>query len=302
MRASPSAIIKGMGMLQKITRVPNHSQLFWPVVEAFRELGGSADKEQLLDKIADIMGLSDDVLAVPHKDGPTTELGYRVGWVQSWLKAGGMMDNPSRGVWVLNSAGRAATREQIERVLNDRRYINSAKAKASKREIGEVEVEVLQENEGETSWQTDLLNTLKAMPADAFERLTRLLLLQLGFSHVEVVGRSGDGGIDCIGLVKVNSVLSFKVLVQCKRYKATVGPGDIRDFRGAMQGRTDKALFVTTGRFTGEAKKESSRDGVPAIDLIDGEAFATLLKDIQLGVKTEMVEKVSVVKEFFADI
>lgn len=294
-------------MLRKITKVPNHSQLFWPVVQAFKELGGSADKEQLLEKVAELMGLPDEVTSALHKDGPGTELAYRVGWVQSWLKAGGMMDNPKRGVWVLNMLGRAATREEVEQVLVDRRYINSAKAKASRGAADEAHIEaeandLVEELEEETTWQTDLINTLKAMPADAFERLTRLLLLQLGFSHVEVVGRSGDGGIDVIGQVKVNSVLSFKVLVQCKRYKLTVGPSDVRDFRGAMSGRTDKALFVTTGRFTGEAKKEATRDGVPAIDLIDGEAFAALLKDIGLGVKTEMVEKVSVVKEFFADI
>lgn len=294
-------------MLQKITKVPNHAQLFWPVVMAFRELGGSADKEQLLEKVAELMGLSDDVVAVLHKDGPGTELGYRVGWVQSWLKAGGMMDNPKRGVWVLNSLGRAATREEVEQVLVDRRTANSAKSRARPESLErppavKVDREIQDELEEENTWQNELLNTLKVMPADAFERLTRLLLLQLGFSHVEVVGRSGDGGIDCIGLVKVNSVLSFKVLVQCKRFKGTVSSPDLRNFRGAMQGRTDKALFVTTGRFTGDAKKEASRDGVPAIDLIDGEGLAGLLKEMNMGVETKMVEKVSVIKEFFADI
>lgn len=229
-----------------------------------------------------------------HGSGPQSEVAYRVAWIQTWLKHANMLENPKRGVWLLTPLGRDASQEEVESI-NGKKHV-PAKPQEDQENI---EYIVLEEEE---TWQTELINTLKAMPADAFERLTRLLLLQLGFSHVEVVGRSGDGGIDCIGLVKVNSVLSFKVLVQCKRFKGTVSSPDVRDFRGAMQGRTDKALFVTTGRFTGDTKKEASRDGVPAIDLIDGEALAVLLKDIQLGVKTEMVEKVSVVKEFFADI
>jgi restriction system protein len=117
-----------------------------------------------------------------------------------------------------------------------------------------------------------------------------------------VVGRSGDGGIDLIGIVKVNNVLSFKVLVQCKRYKETVGPGDIRNFRGAMQGRTDKGMFITSGRFTSEARKESSRDGVPEIDLVDGESLTLLLKNLKMGVETELVEQVTVQSNFFTRI
>lgn len=100
----------------------------------------------------------------------------------------------------------------------------------------------------------------------------------------------------------VNSVLTFKVVVQCKRYRDTVGANDLRNFRGAMQGRTDKALFITTGTFTRGALEEATRDGVPEIDLINGEDLTAILKELKLGIKTEMVERVSVVKEFFAEI
>ncbi len=281
-------------MLQVKKKIPDYSDFIWPVVSAYRSLGGSADKEQMLERVAEIMSLSDEVMSEAHGKGPKTEVGYRVAWIHTWLKHAEMIENPKRGVWALTPLGRSASQEEIENIKGKRKVGSPKTAHVEPMDEAELEAE-----EG---WQSELINTLKAIPADAFERLTRLLLLQLGFSHVEVVGRSGDGGIDVIGQVKVNSVLSFKVLVQCKRYKLTVGASDVRDFRGAMSGRTDKALFVTTGRFTSEAKKEATRDGVPAIDLIDGEAFAALLKDIGLGVKTEMVAKVSVVKEFFADI
>lgn len=90
------------------------------------------------------------------------------------------------------------------------------------------------------------------------------------------------------------NLVSFRVLFQCKRYDGSVGANIIRDFRGAMQGRADRGLIITTGTFTQSAQAEATRDGAPLIDLIDGEALCDLLKDNKLGVKIEMVEAVSV--------
>jgi restriction system protein len=133
---------------------------------------------------------------------------------------------------------------------------------------------------------------------DAFERLAQRLLREAGFLKVAVTGRSGDGGIDGIGVLRVN-LLSFQVLFQCKRYQGSVGAGAIRDFRGAMVGRSDKGLMITTGTFTPDAKREATRDGAPAIDLIDGDQLCDLLKQLKLGVTTEMVEKMTVELSWF---
>src|SRR5205807_2837236 len=100
-----------------------------------------------------------------------------------------------------------------------------------------------------THWKDDLLALLRALSPDAFERLAQRVLREAGFLKVEVKGRSGDGGIDGIGVLRVN-LLSFQVLFQCKRYQGSVGAGAIRDFRGAMIGRSDKGLVLTTGAFT----------------------------------------------------
>ncbi len=76
----------------------------------------------------------------------------------------------------------------------------------------------------------------------------------------------------------------------------------IRDFRGAMMGRADKGLVITTAAFTADARREATRDGAPAIDLVDGEALCGLLKDLKLGVKIKLVEDVEVEPEFFSRI
>jgi restriction system protein len=289
--------------------LPKHDELFLPVVRALRDLGGSADNDQLVEKVTEILHISEELSVLPHKEGPTTEIGYRIAWVKSWLKWAAIVDNPQRGVWVLTERGRNAPEAEISDVPNRRRASVARTSKKGNRHLtplgqeldvvaGAAEIEELADDQ----WQRALIDVVKAMEASAFERLARLLLLRLGFSHVEVAGRSGDGGIDLIGTVRINNVLSFRVLAQCKRYKETVGPGDIRNFRGAMQGRTDKGIFITSGRFTREARNEASRDGVPAIDLIDGESLAKLLKDLNMGVEVRMVERIVVTPDFFKSI
>ncbi len=69
-----------------------------------------------------------------------------------------------------------------------------------------------------------------------------------------------------------------------------------------MVGRADKGLFITTGNFTRDAKREAVRDGAPAIDLIDGTDLCHLLKNLKLGVRTETVERVEVAPEFFSGL
>ena len=144
-----------------------------------------------------------------------------------------------------------------------------------------------------------LLAHLMSMQPDAFERLSSRLLREAGVDNVTVTGKSGDGGIDGRGVLRVGLV-SFPVFFQSKRYQGSVGSSVVRDFRGAMAGRGDKGFLITTGTFTPEAKKEANRDGVPPVDLIDGDRLCDLLKDYELGVRT--VKVVTVDAAFFADM
>ena len=141
------------------------------------------------------------------------------------------------------------------------------------------------------------------MRPDAFERLARRLLREADFDSVKVTGQSGDGGIDGLGVYRLG-LISFPVFFQCKRYRGSVSAGAVRDFRGAMAGRGDKGLLITTGTFTADAKKEATRDGAPPIDLIDGDRLCELLKRYDLGVQTttRTVEDVTIDGAFFEEI
>lgn len=282
------------------TDVPTFDIFMNPVIQALKSLGGSGTIEEIDNKVAEIVGLSDEQLEVPHKPekgGGQSEVEYRLAWTRTYLKKYGLLENSSRGVWALTPSGR-----QIERVDPKvvRRFVQEQdrQARAAPAE------DELQETEAELSWREELLETLLSMDATAFERLVQRFLRESGFIQVEVTGRSGDGGIDGKGIMRLGGLLSFHVIFQCKRYSGSVGAGQVRDFRGAMVGRADKGLLITTGSFTKDATREATRDGAPAIDLIDGDLFIDKLKELELGVKTEtiQVEQVTVERGWFLGI
>ncbi len=139
------------------------------------------------------------------------------------------------------------------------------------------------------------------MTPAAFERLAQRILREAGFQKVDVVGRAGDGGIDGVGLYKM-SLVSFPIYFQCKRYAGSVGAGVVRDFRGAMVGRGDKGLLITTGAFTPAARAEATRDGTPPVDLIDGNELCDLILEYRVGVEVRMVKEVSIDEDYFANL
>ena len=156
---------------------------------------------------------------------------------------------------------------------------------------------------GSGDWKDILLAAMKAMDPYAFERLSMRLLREAGFRNVEVTSKSGDGGIDGVGVYKL-SLVSFPTYFQCKRYAGSVSAGVVRDFRGAMSGRGEKGLVITTGTFTPAAKTEATRDGAPPVDLVSGDELCDLLKEFGLGVEVEerIVEDVTVDTGFFDTI
>ena len=283
-------------------RVPSRSELAGFTLEAIHLRGGSASIAEIESVVATRLGLSDDVLNVPHRNGPKTEFEYRSAWARTELKRYGLVDNSSRGVWALTPKGKETETTNPREVIRANREAYRMRPRNSGSPLDEEEEASTDEfDEESTSWQENLLGTLLQMSPDAFERLCQRLLRESGFVEVEVTGRSGDGGIDGHGIIRMGGLISFPVLFQCKRYRGSVGAGTVRDFRGAMTGR-GQGLLITTGGFTRDARQEATRDGVPPIDLIDGSLLADKLKELSLGVKTEMVEQVTIDADWFISI
>lgn len=263
--------------------IPTYDAMMNPLIEALKNLGGSATIEEMFDEVAQIVELSDEQLEILHnpEKGTQTEIEYRLAWTRTYLKKYGILENSSRGVWALTPEGRNTEQVNPAEVVG---YVRE-EYRRQQAEVPEVEPEA------EVSWRTELIDTLLVMEPSAFERLFQRVLRESGFIQVEVTGRSGDGGIDGIGILRIGGFISFRVMFQCKRWQGSVGAREVRDFRGAMIGRADKGLLVTTGTFTRDAEREAIREGAPAIDLIDGEKLMDKLQELELGVKTEIVQR-----------
>ena len=282
-------------MTVDVGQVPRVPDLFVPVLKALDSLGGSASNDEINDRVAEVLVLPPEVRAFIHKDGPLPKVDYRCAWARSWLKNANLVENSGRGVWALTGEGRTAlARGDEPGLVRQVRQASYALRKGS----ALVEDAPPGTEEPSTSsheavgWKERLLLALGEMHPSAFERLCQRLLREAGFTRVEVTGKSGDGGIDGTGVIRMN-LLSFQVIFQCKRWKGSVGASTVRDFRGAMVGRADKGLILTTGAFTADARREATRDGAPAIDLVDGDALCDLLKAHQIGVKVRTVEEVT---------
>lgn len=280
--------------------VPTYDAFMWPIIERLRAHGRSLSNAEMLEDVAQHMGLSEDVLAVRHGKLNQLAVDQRMGFARSFLKLVGAVENSRRAVWSLTPLGAAMTPEEVADIPRRVQRDYAARRAAATPERAPEEHPDIIEAATEQDWKAELLARLLELDPSTFERLCQRLLREYGFIKVEVTGKSGDGGIDGTGVLRVN-LLSFHVLFQCKRYSGSVGAGAVRDFRGAMVGRTDKGLIITTGTFTADARREATRDGAPAIDLVDGDALCDLLKDRGLGVTVRMVEEVTVNDAAFAE-
>ena len=285
--------------------VPPYDQLFNPVLEALRKLGGSASNEELDAEVVRTLDLPPAVVELGHLGSTTqTELEYRTAWARTYLKKAGLIENSGRGVWALTQKGREAGKVQGREIVR--------LGKTSKRKVASVPEQTgaplsssaaeaaEQEVEDEFEWRQQVIATVQQMSPAGFERLARRLLLESGFVDVEVTGKTGDGGIDGKGMLRLGGLLSFPVVFQCKRYQGAVDAKTVREFRGAMMGRADRGLILTTSRFTQAAQDEARREGVAPIDLLDGSGLAEKLKELRLGI--EVVERTQVQASWFATV
>ncbi len=303
--------------------MPKYDELMIPTLDALKALGGSASNDELFDRVVADLAIPDEIRDRPHGDGSWGELAYRLAWARTYLHQTGAIARSQRGVWSITDKGETVTAADIGAIK--RAVVAAGKARRDAVKAGrdmaeaarvpgrasteavknvpplhaDAEIDGPASAEETATWRARLLDTLGAMSPAGFERLCQRLLRESGFVRVEVTGRSGDGGIDGVGVLRVN-LISFHVYFQSKKWTGSVGSPEIRNFRGAMQGRGDKGLLITTGGFTADARREATRDGAPAIDLVDGETLCDLLKDLKLGVDVRLVEEVTIEPEFFA--
>lgn len=287
-----------------------YKELIIPTYEALLELGGSGTNDEICAQVIKAMNLPDDIVDEPHLGNINqTELEYQLAWARTYLKNFGVIINSGRSVWAI--APDYTTKVE----LNTKEIVAYTVNRNMQRRLSAaVSIEVQDSEPNDTDptndyeeypdeikpWRQKLSEILQNMDPYGFERLTQRLLRECGFSQVEVTKKSGDGGIDGTGKLKINGIFSFNVAFQCKRYKGAVSAGDIRDFRGSLTTDIEKGVLITTGTFTKAAKEEASNPGKQQIDLIDGEEFINKIAEYGIGVKE--VKTYEVDENFFEKI
>lgn len=284
------------------TQVPNYVTLIEATYKALKELGGSGRNDEINKKVYQILGLSSETLEILHTGRTSfSEVDYRLAWARTLLKNYGAIINSSRSVWVISPEFSNIDHVSGEEVDKYRNISKQPKAKSLEKSNGVVYEEEITDLPDEVKiWRQKVFDILMKMDPCAFERLTQRVLRESGFTDVEVTKRSGDGGIDGYGKLKINGVISFNIAFQCKRYQGTVGASEIRDFRGSLTRNIEKGLFVTTGTFSSAAKEEAANIGKQQIDLIDGEALLDMLAEYSIGLKE--VKDYEVDEEYFTKV
>jgi restriction system protein len=262
---------------------PEFIRFFKPVLQVLRESGGSGTTSEVIDRAIELLHIPEAEQEVTLKNGQS-RIRNQVQWARLYLVRSGYLDSSRRGVWSLTETGAATDLAGFDAFAVFQRVQKELHAERKKKPSQEPFIDETDEAVVEPiDYKTELLALVRSLPPGGFERLCQRLLRESGFQQVVVTGRSGDGGIDGIGVLQVNPFVTFSVLFQCKRYQGSVTPSHIPDFRGAMMGRADKGIIITTGTFTLDAKKEARRDGVPPIELVAGDDLIRLFESLELG-------------------
>lgn len=267
----------------KQAKGPEFIRFFKPILKLLLESGGSGTPAEIVDRSIEIAKISESEQEAVNKNGQS-RIKNQVHWARQYLVWDGYLDSSKRGIWSLTDKGKSVditTLNPLELFKNVQK--RRAKIKRPKSTDTPSTDEPITDGMEVQDHRIRLLELIRSLTPNGFERLSQRLLRESGFQHVTVTGRAGDGGIDGIGTLQVNPFVSFNVLFQCKRYQGAVTPSQVRDFRGAMMGRADKDIIITTGTFTLEAKKEARRDGVPAIELVDGDSLVDMFERLEIG-------------------
>lgn len=263
------------------------------LLDALRALDGAAKPKEVSNKIAKDLALTPEITEVTMKSG-ILRFHNQVQWARQYLVWEGLLDSSKRGIWNLTEKGEKTFLSDDEareiflkwvRIYAERRKKKADEETGTTSTIEQEFSEEIELTDPETEFHSSLLATLRGFDPQGFERFITHLLLEMGFERAENTPFVKDGGIDGFGLMRSSEFISYRVVYQCKRYSGkAVSRSEVGDFRNAMLGRADKGIIFTTSRFSADAKSEARREGVPPIELVDGERLVSIIENLEFGI------------------
>lgn len=269
---------------KKVKKGPQFVQWFDPVLKALKELGGSGTVSEVVELVAKLEDVPEDVQKEKLNSGGL-RFNNQVQFARQYLVWEGLLESSKRGVWSLTERGAKTdlTHPQALKIFEKQHALHQGirkNAPSVDKDVGDNDVD-----SDTRTYKTEVLKLLKKLAPASFEHFSKRLLREYGFEKVEVTGGPKDKGIDGTGILKINPFVSFRVAFQCKRYDQTVVSSAISTFRGSIPSSVDKGILITTGYFTADAKTLAQDPGLKPIELIDGDQLIVLMEEMELGLR-----------------
>ena len=302
--------------------IPKYDEMYRAFLNCLAD-GQAHKSKEVKDLVASVFSISEKERAEMLPSGKQQLFDNRIGWTRTYLKKAGLIQSPSRGVYIITPTGQQVLAENppqidnvyLQRFESFRQFISpnpdesatpSHETVVSSKTPQDILDEVFQQINATLA--EDLLAEVMKQPPSFFEHLVVKLLTQMGYGgSVEnagaVIGQTGDEGID--GIIREDKLGFSLIFIQAKRWDCdkTVGRPEIQKFVGALAGQgASKGLFITTAKFTKEARQYAEKQHTTKVVLVDGSALAKLMIEYNLGVSTEVIYRIKRVgSDFFAE-
>jgi restriction system protein len=290
----------------KKNELPKFHETFNPILDVLSD-GKIIHVRELQNKVIEkyYSHLSPELLDQKTKSGDIL-IYNRIAWGKSYLKKGGYIMFPERGMVQITEKGKSQKKElklsEIEGNSNFLEFYTEEKEKGISKNT-EIKNSTPQDlidtgfTEIETQVKNDLLDKLKTIDPYYFEKVILILSKKMGYGDFIETSKSGDGGID--GIINEDKLGLDKIYIQAKRYgENKVREKEIRNFIGAMSGDTSKGVFVTTSTFDVGAVKKA-HDAHHTIILIDGSKLVDLMHQYNVGIQIKATYEVKELDEDF---
>jgi restriction system protein len=265
---------------------------FGPVLDALRDLGGSAKPREIAGRIGENLNIPEETLNARYGKSGQLKFPNQIAWARQYLVWEELLDSSRHGVWALTPKGwstRLDEKQSREIFLKWVKIFQELRENKNSTE-GETEkvvkaLESTEPEEGQAVVKPTLIEVLQSISPIGFEHLCGRLLKEYNFENVEITQRSNDGGIDGYATLKLNPFVSLSVFFQCKRYQGTVPTEKVQAFIGVMETNrrsVEKGLMITTGSFAKNAI-EIEKANIK-LELIDGEKLVEMFEKVELGV------------------
>lgn len=289
--------------------VPDYQSVMLPLLRFAAQKETEISTSEAVEALAKELGLSEDDLKEMLPSGIQATFVNRVGWASTYMKKAGLLQATRRGFYQITDRGKDLLKKQPKTInvkllkqypefLEFQQLKGTRSGDKALESKGPSDISTATPSEAlEAAYENlrdelsdELLSRLKKISPAFFERVVVELLVKMGYGGSRVdagkaIGRCGDGGID--GIIKEDKLGLDVVYIQAKRWDNNpVGRPDVMQFAGALQAqRANKGIFITTSRFTDDARSYVSQIGSKIV-LIDGDQLTSLMIEYDVGVST----------------